>query len=251
MIVNLKCPNCGAQMEVEEGTETVFCQFCGAKVSNMAEKVNINQTITVIHKYEDEPKKKNSSDANLLISYSSINAGVLMVVRIVSTGQKMTGFNGQTLSFKLPPGFQQIIIKIGKVNYSRNIVIPDDGEPVRINASFTGHANISVSPNGMSASAPSQAYTDSVINGAGAPLVPGVRKSPLSIVAFVLSFLYYTSPIAVVLGIVDLFALRKKNMSHGLSVAAIIIGALMTILMISTMAAYCSSVSSLSSYGYY
>ena len=31
-LVSLKCPECGASLEVEEGRESCFCSYCGAKV---------------------------------------------------------------------------------------------------------------------------------------------------------------------------------------------------------------------------
>lgn len=31
-IVQLKCPNCGASLEAEDGLETFFCKYCGQKI---------------------------------------------------------------------------------------------------------------------------------------------------------------------------------------------------------------------------
>lgn len=31
-LINLKCPNCSANLSVEEGREFLFCEYCGAKL---------------------------------------------------------------------------------------------------------------------------------------------------------------------------------------------------------------------------
>ena len=56
------------------------------------------------------------------------------------------------------------------------------------------------------------------------------KHSGLGITAFILSMIFFTAPVAIVLAIVDLAA-NKKN-KHGLSVAALIIGAVNTIVLI-------------------
>lgn len=31
-IISLKCPECGADISIEEGHKQCFCQYCGAKI---------------------------------------------------------------------------------------------------------------------------------------------------------------------------------------------------------------------------
>ena len=31
-IVQLKCPSCGSSLQVEDGLETFFCQYCGQRI---------------------------------------------------------------------------------------------------------------------------------------------------------------------------------------------------------------------------
>lgn len=31
-LINLKCPSCGAELEVAEGRDICFCTYCGAKI---------------------------------------------------------------------------------------------------------------------------------------------------------------------------------------------------------------------------
>ena len=87
---------------------------------------------------------QNHNGANLYITYNTINSNVGMVTRIVSDGTKHTYSNGQTFAFRLAPGCQTIILKIGKKNYSRDIVIHPSNSPVRIYASYNGRAQISI-----------------------------------------------------------------------------------------------------------
>ena len=82
--------------------------------------------------------------SNLFISYTSNNSRVGLVTRIVSTGMKNTYTNGQTLEFNLAPGRQTIVLKIGKKNYNREIVILPSNSPVRIYASYDGRGHISI-----------------------------------------------------------------------------------------------------------
>ena len=121
----MKCPSCGAMIDFEESRAFMFCPYCGSKVTRSA-----------------GPVPTSGNEPNLYINYSTNNTAVGMVTRIVSTGTKSTYVNNQTLSFHLTPGNHTIVLKIGKTNYNRNIVIPQDNTPVRIYASFNGTAQI-------------------------------------------------------------------------------------------------------------
>ena len=129
MLVDVKCPYCKAEMQFDNSRETVFCPYCGGKVANAATK----------------PQNQNSQP-NIFITYTTNNSAVRMVTRIVSTGEKASYVNGQTLSYHLNPGKQTIVLKIGKINYNKDIDVPTDNTPVRINASFNGKAQITVDP---------------------------------------------------------------------------------------------------------
>lgn len=47
MIVVLTCPNCNAQMEIDENRQFIFCQYCGTKVVNLAQKVEMSGQVSV------------------------------------------------------------------------------------------------------------------------------------------------------------------------------------------------------------
>lgn len=226
MLFNMKCPSCGATMQFDDTKDSMFCPYCGGKVSNVAEQVNINQQVnvsgTVIHVQD------RSNDPNLYISYNTNNPAVGMVSRIVTTGVKGTYVNGQTQSFHLNQGPHTIVLKIGKRNYNRNIVIPPDNQPVRIYASFNGHAQISIDQ-------PNVAPSVGAGNGQATPIQPstpqpvGKPKAPLSILAFVLSLTVYLSWAGAGLGAVETFVLDKeKEKNHIFSYLAMGIGAFLT-----------------------
>ncbi len=41
MLVVMKCPNCNADLQMEETREFMFCQYCGTKVVNLYQKVHV------------------------------------------------------------------------------------------------------------------------------------------------------------------------------------------------------------------
>lgn len=50
-MVSLVCPNCGAKLDVKNGTQTCFCTYCGTKIlisddnnKTYTKNVNVNQT---------------------------------------------------------------------------------------------------------------------------------------------------------------------------------------------------------------
>ena len=215
MLVKLQCPHCGASMEVNDSQDKVFCSYCGTEIANLKERIEITQNVnmsgTVRHVMD------RSNDPNLYISYASAVPNVVMVVRIVDTGKKNTYLNGQTQTYHLSKGSHTIVLKIGKRNYERTIIIPEDNSPVRINAAYTGRvAEITIDQPNVG-DEDQQTLRNNHSSGGG--------KSPLSIVAFILSLTGIASIVGVVLAIIDLINSKKdKKHSHGMSIAALIIG---------------------------
>lgn len=79
MLFEMKCPSCGATMQFDDTKEFMFCPYCGNKVANLSEKVEVNQNINVsgtVYHVQDR-----SNEPNLYISYNSINPNVNMVTR--------------------------------------------------------------------------------------------------------------------------------------------------------------------------
>lgn len=210
-------------MNMDDSRDFMYCEFCGSKVANLVERTeqNINVSGTVVHKMD------RSNEPNLYISYNSIKPEIQMVTRIVSTGKKDVYISGQSFTYHLPQGKQDIVIKIGSRNYNRTIYIPEDNTPVRINASFNGHANINIDQ--PQYTTPMGETVTAVSANASAP------KTLFSIIAFILSFTFYGSPIGVGLAIYDLVK-GDKDKNHALSKAAIAVGSIMTFILIASLA---------------
>lgn len=237
MIINMKCPSCGATMQFDDTKSVMDCPYCGGQVANIAEQLNITQNVnvsgTVVHVQD------RSNDPNLFITYNTNNPSVLMVSRIVDTGVKGSYVNGQTQSYHLSQGPHTVVLKIGKKNYSREIVIPSDNQPVRIYASFTGRAQISVDqpnipvPQASSSSGDSVSAQTATAYVQPAPKDPGKPKSPMSILAFILSLTFYLSWAGAALGAVEIFVLdKKKDKNQIFSYIAMGIGTIMTLCLI-------------------
>ena len=239
MLIDMKCPSCGATMQFDDSKEIMSCPFCGGTVANIAQQININQQVNgsgkVIHVQD------RSNDPNLYISFNTINPAVGMVSKIVTTGVKSTYINGQTLSFHLTQGEHTVVLKIGKRNYTRTIVIPPDNSPVRIYASFNKHAQISIDQPNVPVSHVDtpvsnqtqqvQANTDTAAF--NTPQVPKKPKTPLSITAFILSLTGILSLIGAILGALETFVKDKeKEKNHIFSYLAMGIGLFMTIILI-------------------
>lgn len=46
-MVILTCPNCSANMEIEEKRQFAFCQYCGTKIANIYNSVEINRSTEI------------------------------------------------------------------------------------------------------------------------------------------------------------------------------------------------------------
>lgn len=225
MLVKLLCPQCGAAMEIDDQQEQIYCSHCGTKIANIKEKVEITQNVNVSGTVRHVMDRSN--EPNLYISYATANPSVVMVVRVVDTGTKNTYLNGQTQTYHLRQGQHEIVLKIGRKNYNRTIIIPEDNAPVRINAAFTGRrAEITIDQPNVTTEIPAVGDRNIPEN----RQAPKRKQSVLGIIAFILSFLVYTSPIAVGLAIFDLIRSKKdEEHSHGLAIAALIIGSIFSL----------------------
>ena len=107
-IKSLKCPECGANLEIEEGRSFCFCQYCGCKIMLDEEKheytynENVNKTINInknIHKrYTDDADviRVNSQSGKGGIGYLiEQNYGyILMIVFLMSRNLNCCRKNG-------------------------------------------------------------------------------------------------------------------------------------------------------------
>ena len=137
------CASCGSSLDKFDNTKSfTFCPYCGGNVYNSATPAySVQQPVS---KQNNKKKRTYNNEPNLFISYNTINPSIGLVTRIVSTGEKKSYVNGQTISYHLPQGQHEIILKIGLKNYSRTIFIPQGNSQVRIYASYNGRAQISI-----------------------------------------------------------------------------------------------------------
>lgn len=61
MLVKIQCPNCGANMEIDDSKEKLHCKYCGFEIVNLSDKKEVTQNInvsgTIRHVY-DRPGQK-------------------------------------------------------------------------------------------------------------------------------------------------------------------------------------------------
>lgn len=170
---NLICPTCGAAMRADAYGYKAVCQHCGYEMvlntENSPYRLNALSVCSQCGATFDHPGKKNFcrycggkiinaggqtdsegnpvqylNGANLFITYNTTDPSVGLVTRIVSTGMINNYTDGQTRAFNLAPGSQTIVLKIGRKNHNRDIVIPISNSPVRIYASYDGFGHISI-----------------------------------------------------------------------------------------------------------
>ena len=65
-LIVLKCPSCGANVDISDDREFCFCSYCGTKIMN-GERVNVN----VHYNYRGDPMVRNINTTNNV--YGSTN----------------------------------------------------------------------------------------------------------------------------------------------------------------------------------
>ena len=79
MLITMVCPQCGGQMQIENNQDHIFCPYCGTRIENVAQRVEVSGTVHHVMDHTGEP--------NLIISYGSTHRDVVLVTRIVETGE--------------------------------------------------------------------------------------------------------------------------------------------------------------------
>ena len=174
MIFYSKCDRCGSEVKLDDTRGFMFCWKCGNKIfitpgQSQSEPAPATEpVIAPVPPQQPAPQpvpqpvpvvmpapvvnyvpQRIYTGPNLYIYYQSAHPNVLLIAVIRSTGQRFRFSHGQGLSFNLAPGNQELILKIGKRSYRRDVLLPADGSPVRIDCSWSGGtARINIS-NGM------------------------------------------------------------------------------------------------------
>ena len=173
MIVSLKCPGCGANMDVDDSRDFCFCTYCGYKIVNMKEKIEISGAVNIDNSqaiqnllsraktlenagsineaYNSYSKVLEMDPANMVAAegINRVNSVVTepnvtikfvsevspaAVLRIRSGSLKTVVSNGGSLQITLPVGNNTVAFK-GKKGYKRDIVIEDRN--TRVNVLYT------------------------------------------------------------------------------------------------------------------
>ena len=92
-IKSVTCPNCGAVLTVDEGTNSFFCMHCGSKISvdkknNVAVTLNVNENSCKTKRIIDEAKiqeikfqeKKMNNDTGMAF----VGIGILFAIALFS-----------------------------------------------------------------------------------------------------------------------------------------------------------------------
>ena len=173
MIISLKCPNCGSNMDIDANREFCFCSYCGYKIINMKERVEISGAVNIDNSravnnllvraqqlenagnyaesynaysrvLEMDPYNVDAhtglsrvsgtvTEPNVTIRFVS-ETNPAAVLRIHAGKLKTVVSNGGSLQITLPIGTNTVSFK-GKKSYKRNIVISDRN--TRVNVLYT------------------------------------------------------------------------------------------------------------------
>ncbi len=83
MLIKMKCPYCGADMEVNNERDSVFCSYCGSQITNLREK--IKEEITI-----DRPPVDSKSQSTLQSNqYKTKGQSVLGIIAFILS---LTGY---------------------------------------------------------------------------------------------------------------------------------------------------------------
>jgi DNA-directed RNA polymerase subunit RPC12/RpoP len=79
-LITLKCPECGADLEIQDDREFIFCQYCGRKIymdeSDVVKLAKINRGIK-----QDEIDLKKDKDKKFLLLMAGL--GIFMILMFI------------------------------------------------------------------------------------------------------------------------------------------------------------------------
>ena len=124
MMINMRCPNCGANISYDPARPFMFCQYCGTKITG-----------------NGQIQPRTISDApNLTINYSTTSPAYELAVEF--NGERWVFPNNSSKAFTLRPGIYAMTFYIARRGWKRNIVIPQSGSPVTVNVVYAGRTKI-------------------------------------------------------------------------------------------------------------
>ena len=164
-MVVLTCPNCGASMQIEENRQFAFCQYCGTKIANLRNTVEVdrsgelNNLLLRAYEFEargDYARAREYCDRILdldphhasarqlesrLPSLTPVNNVTVVYtsaldsrfkLRISLDGKNWTVLDPNAqVSFQLPVGVHRLLFS-GKKNYIQNVKVTDPRQQIVI-----------------------------------------------------------------------------------------------------------------------
>lgn len=161
----LTCPNCTANLEIDESRQFAFCQYCGTKIANINNSVELNRSTEInnliLRALEFEQRFDYQRCAEYcarildLDPYNTIARGIesrlpsfstgpnvsiiyqsdlndRFKLRVTLDGRKWHTLNaGETLCLELPEGKHKIVFS-GTKTYTHNILIPDKKQRITL-----------------------------------------------------------------------------------------------------------------------
>ena len=170
----LKCPNCAGTLELDDRREFAFCQYCGTKIANLNNKVELNRTTELENlvlraleferrgNYEKAEEYCNrildldphnqrareieqrlpgyNAGPNVTIVYHSVH-DERFKLRISFDGRYWITFNNHEIKkFQLPVGQHKIVFS-GKKSYLHNLAITNPQQRITLVYTADKHTN--------------------------------------------------------------------------------------------------------------
>lgn len=184
MLVTMKCPSCAADLQIDDSRDFMFCQYCGTKIANLAERVQVSGSVKLDNStqvqnifqraYEFEkagriddavnyynrvldldlnyaPAREGLARCNTVITHPNVTITFKTIYHdfILQTSinnKQITKYrNGDAYSFTLPVGTHKVKFRIGSHRYSRAVVITDRNTRINILYINDGRNHIDIS----------------------------------------------------------------------------------------------------------
>ena len=175
MIIQITCPSCGSQIEIDNSREFMFCQYCGTKIyganvtgtnAGYVQNTNMGYADNSADPYEDYGAGANAdyapaadvgfapvqqynppvqqynapTNANLTISYSTTQPQYQLTVTI---GADRWVFPDQAVQgFSMAPGMYTLTFSIARRAWRKIVNIPPGNIPVRVSVVYAGRTHI-------------------------------------------------------------------------------------------------------------
>lgn len=140
MIIQLKCPQCGAVLNVDRNREFFFCQYCGTKLMNIKEEKTVNINQNVHHSGTVFYQRDTRNDPNLYIEYSTLRPQFPCMITFQR--ERWILGQGERQSYKLAPGEYVLKFQVAKRSWKRKIIIPENNMPVHIKVVYANRVSI-------------------------------------------------------------------------------------------------------------